>query len=114
MADLFRPKTKISWQVMDWVKLDFKDNSFDIVFDKGTQDAIICAKNADELFDTTMKEAHRVLKRMGYFFEITYAAPQQRMDMFRALGLNWRILNPITIENPRRKAWHWIYVFQKQ
>jgi ubiquinone/menaquinone biosynthesis C-methylase UbiE len=113
MSEQFRVKTKITWQTMDWVSLEFKDNSFDIVFDKGTQDAILCAKDAVDRVTKSMKEAHRVLKRAGYFFEITYAAPQQRMDMFRGLGLEWRILNPITIENPRRKAWHWIYCFQK-
>jgi ubiquinone/menaquinone biosynthesis C-methylase UbiE len=114
MSERFSLKTDITWVTMDWLNLEFEDCSFDIVFDKGTQDALLCAADAEDRFAKSMREAYRVLKKDGYFFEITYAAPPQRMDMFRGIGLEWRLLNPVTLENPRRKAWHWIYGFQKE
>lgn len=38
--EISRPKMK--WQVMSAMDLKFSDNSFDLIVDKGTVDALIC------------------------------------------------------------------------
>jgi hypothetical protein len=59
------------------------------------------------------KEVWRVLKADGFFFEITYGAPFLREVAFSSIGPEWRRLDPIRSENPRRHNYHWIYGFQK-
>jgi len=35
----------IKYSVMDATNMDYENNSFDVVIDKGTLDALICSKN---------------------------------------------------------------------
>ena len=41
-----RTRKKMAYSVMDVCDLQFKDDSFDIIIDKSTIDAILCGNNA--------------------------------------------------------------------
>ncbi|CAM9675207.1 unnamed protein product [Chrysoparadoxa australica] len=74
----------MSFQVMDARALSFKDDSFDIVIDKGTIDAMLCAQDEDDRavmlgFQNARhicKEAGRVLGAAGYFVLVSHAGPE--------------------------------------
>jgi ubiquinone/menaquinone biosynthesis C-methylase UbiE len=57
----------IRYLEMDVTHLLFDDETFDIVIDKGTLDAILTAHN-EESAQKTVKNAHRVLKTSKYSF----------------------------------------------
>ena len=74
-----RPLMK--WLTMDCTKMDeFSDNSFDIIIDKSTIDALLC--DHDTPFVTVAKslyEMQRVLKPSGYLITISFGPPEHRV-----------------------------------
>ncbi|RUS15305.1 S-adenosyl-L-methionine-dependent methyltransferase [Endogone sp. FLAS-F59071] len=72
-------RPEMQWVEMDIRDLKFDDNSFDIVIDKGTMDALMCDRgdvwSPDEELIRTVKEevdeVVRVLKPVGKFIYIT-------------------------------------------
>jgi ubiquinone/menaquinone biosynthesis C-methylase UbiE len=113
MAEAHKQAENVEWIVMDCTKMTFEDNSFDIAFDKGTIDALLCAESSATMIAAITKEVWRVLKADGLFFEITYGAPFLRNVAFASIGPEWKRLDPVRIENPRRHNDHWIYGFQE-
>ena len=51
---------------MDTMKMTFENETFDVVFDKGTLDAILCGVNSFENAAKMVNEVFRVLKPGGY------------------------------------------------
>ena len=80
-------KENLMWDTMDCTKMTYDDNYFDIVFDKGTLDALLCGD--DTLFFNAVKEVSRVLKNNGYFIVITYGKPEARLKKFKFCEANW-------------------------
>jgi ubiquinone/menaquinone biosynthesis C-methylase UbiE len=113
MARKCRTLENLHWHVMDCTALKFSTSSFDCVFDKGTCDALLCDTNGIELIRKTLAEAHRVLKPNHYFFEITYAQPEMRLELFKSYTIDWTMLPPVTLENKVRNVWNWVYIFRK-
>jgi ubiquinone/menaquinone biosynthesis C-methylase UbiE len=113
MARKCRSLKNLRWYVMDCTALTFAASSFDCVFDKGTCDAVLCDENGIELVGKTLKEAHRVLKPDHYFFEITYAKPEMRVELFSSYHIDWKMLTPVAVENKVRNVWNWVYIFKK-
>jgi len=50
----------------------FPEESFDVVIDKGTRDALRCNRRAGAFLDKMDTEIHRVLVKGGLFLEMTY------------------------------------------
>jgi len=71
-------KINETFQVMDACKMDFSNNIYDVVIDKGTIDALLCECN-DEILknglnpkvEQLLKESYRVLKPRGRMFLFT-------------------------------------------
>jgi SAM-dependent methyltransferase len=93
--------------------MPFEDNHFDIAFDKGTVDALMCDQQCLGSIGGTLKEVHRVLKPGGLFIEITYGWPSSRMWLWESFELDWVLHRPIRIRNEGQRGWSWIYVFEK-
>lgn len=66
---------------MDATNTTFEDNSFDVTLDKGTLDALMCAKNLEIPFNL-IREMYRVTKSQKYFVVITYGRPDERLKTF--------------------------------
>lgn len=111
MQQTYKKQRKLKWQVMDASALDFFDNSFDIVFDKGTIDAIICHPNGAEKVSQTLKEVFRVLKTNGKFVVITFESPAKRLKTLRLVKLNWNLLPPLNLHLSDEKNSTMIYVY---
>ena len=59
--------TVIVSKVMDARRLQFKDECFDVVIDKGLLDAMTCGESAKANIQQMLSEAHRVLKPNGTY-----------------------------------------------
>jgi SAM-dependent methyltransferase len=104
---------KLRWFTMDCTDMTFEDGIFDLVFDKGTLDALFCGDEAMEKVEQTLEEVYRVLRPNGLFFEITYGKPEFRFPIFRGNGRNWEIRDPMIVQDQERNMVHYVYVFQK-
>ena len=67
------------WLEMDATKMSFQNDTFDIVVDKGTLDALVCADDKSIPIDL-MKEMYRVCKPDGCMYLITHCSPELRRD----------------------------------
>lgn len=52
---------------MDCLNTDFKDDTFDVIIDKSTQDALYCGFNSHFNIITYMWEMRRILKPSGVY-----------------------------------------------
>ena len=77
--------------VEDIHHMSYPDESFDVVIDKGTLDAIICGDEATCFPDKVLLEVKRVLKKDGVYICITFGMPENRMDYFQKSPLKWKI-----------------------
>ena len=64
---------------MDALDLEYEDDSFDVVFDKSTLDAILCGKLSFLNSAMMLKEVQRVLKVEGLFISVSYGPPESRI-----------------------------------
>ena len=76
-----RPNMK--WDVMDCRDLKYNDESFDLIIDKSTIDALLCGDKAYLNVAIMMNECQRVLKTGGYYVAISYGVPENREVHFK-------------------------------
>jgi ubiquinone/menaquinone biosynthesis C-methylase UbiE len=57
----------------------FQENTFDLVIDKGTIDAIVCSENFEEDVAATLNEVARVLKSGGQYLVWSFGEPVRRI-----------------------------------
>lgn len=116
MSQLYKDEPKLIWEKMNCAKLSYKDNSFDLIFDKGTLDAIICHPNDFQRMEDTLKEVHRTLKPGGRFISITFGSPSRRLPFYTLVKLDWTLLPPFQMKHEDydvRDIHHFVYVFEK-
>jgi SAM-dependent methyltransferase len=113
MEERFDGIENLLWFVMDCTDMTFDDDLFDVCFDKGTIDALMCGDGSVEKVGLTLWEIYRVLRPGGLFLEITYGRPSSRISQFENYDIDWHLHKPIPIRNLERGGWHWIYVFEK-
>lgn len=68
------------YQVMDVTAMSYPDESFDMVLDKSTIDALLCSDSPMLLVAKMIWEVYRVLKKGGTYFVVSYGAPKSRME----------------------------------
>lgn len=78
---------------MDVHHMTYEDESFDVVLDKGTLDAIICGDESSSNPDQALLEVNRVLKKNGVFICISYGMPEYRLDYFQSSSLKWKVVH---------------------
>lgn len=92
----------------------FDDNSFDVVFDKGTMDCLMSSLPTSRNVPTMMLEILRVLKPNGLFIEVSYGTPKTRFSFFEDLKIHWIVSEPKKVQNPNEEDhFHYIYIAQK-
>mgnify|MGYP000426600450 CR=1 FL=1 len=74
----------MKWDVMDIRDMNlYYDESFDIVLDKGTIDAILCGKDPHLNNAMMLSECQRILKTGGAYVAISFGLPQNREFHFK-------------------------------
>jgi len=100
---------KVIYLEMDAAKLDFPDESFDAVIDKGTIDSQLCEKlTAKETIDAVVAETYRVLKPGGVFFIISFYKGFERMFLSKK-GYSWQVYQRMITDYP-----HYTYTVRKR
>ena len=73
-----------------------------------TFDAIFCCDNICSNILSSLSEIWRVLKNNGFFIEISFGRPKNRLNCFKKSDENWKFFDPIVIMNNA-----YFYVLQK-
>uniref|UniRef100_UPI00398E57E4 EEF1A lysine methyltransferase 4 n=1 Tax=Pristiophorus japonicus TaxID=55135 RepID=UPI00398E57E4 len=89
----------MEWKVMDAKALEFENESFDVVLEKGTLDAMMVdeknpwnvSQETAEIIDQVSKEISRVLRKGGRFISITFAQPHFRKQLYAKREYRWSI-----------------------
>lgn len=89
-------RTKMTWLVMNICELKFDPESFDVVIDKGTMDALLCGstsvwdppESVKKACNAEVSNVVRVLKSGGVFIYVTFGQPHFR-KMFLSRPDHW-------------------------
>jgi ubiquinone/menaquinone biosynthesis C-methylase UbiE len=99
MRSRYREMDRMEWLRMDVLKLDFPDNTFDIVIDKGTIDSLLCGSNSFHNVYMMNKQVSRVMKKGARLISITYGQPDTRIDHYRRKKLHFEVEHR-TVDKP--------------
>ena len=69
------------WQMMNVCALDYPDESFNAVVDKGTLDSVLCGEGSTANVAKMCMEISRVLKPNGVYFICSYGVPDNRLQV---------------------------------
>ena len=72
-------------------QMNYPSNSFDLVIDKSTVDAILCGDFAYMNVALALKEVQRVLKTDGVYMFISYGSPENRTFHFQRAHLKFNL-----------------------
>lgn len=88
MRERNKDRKEMTWEVEDALHMSYKDQSFDIVLDKSTLDAILCGEASFKNAARLLAESQRVLKAGGIYLCISYGRPETRVFHFRRRHLD--------------------------
>ncbi|KAL0234319.1 hypothetical protein PCE1_001355 [Barthelona sp. PCE] len=120
MQQKYADQPELTFQVMDTRRMTFDDESFDVVVDKATLDALLCGRESFDNAYLMNKEVQRVLKPGGVFICISYGTPDSRLDHFSRHGLNWTtetktIPKALATDDPSNpSSYFYVYVMRKR
>ena len=86
-----KDRPSLKWDVMDCRNLQYPQESFDLVIDKSTIDALLCGNSAYMNVALLLKEGQRVVKTGGYYVAISYGLPENREVHFLREHLNFEL-----------------------
>ena len=84
-------KTGLSWQQMNTTALEFPDEAFDAVIDKGTLDSILCGEGSTSNVGKALSEITRVLKPNGVLLMLSYGIPDNRLSYLDNDAYHWSV-----------------------
>ena len=99
MKSRYKDQEQMSWLKMDALKMEFADNSFDVVIDKGTVDSLLCGTNSFHNVYQMNKNVARVLRKGGRYIVVTYGQPDTRIDHYRRKKLHFDVEHK-TVDKP--------------
>ncbi|TQE03580.1 hypothetical protein C1H46_010895 [Malus baccata] len=95
ISDMLRRNARIrpgmKWQVMDVTAMQFEDESFDVVVDKGGLDALMDPEFGVQMGNQYLQEVNRVLKFGGKFICFTWAWSDVLGSLFSTFRLGWKM-----------------------
>ncbi|EGG15658.1 hypothetical protein DFA_10500 [Cavenderia fasciculata] len=115
MIERTKGRVGLEYLTMDGRNMEFPNEYFDSIFDKGTIDAVMCSDSDNQNAVKMVAEVARVLKPGGYFVVMTYGAPEGRMPLFQVADYNWSIEMRMlgTHENAQMNECHYAYILKK-
>ncbi|EGR34600.1 protein kinase domain protein [Ichthyophthirius multifiliis] len=104
---------------MDVKQMEFQQNSFDFVIDKGTLDCILCGESSTINSSKVLSEIYRVLNNKGVYFLISYGLPENRKNILQKPEFQWHVTE-YQIPKPTKAItedssdkFHYVYICQK-
>ena len=126
MQEKYRDKSSMRFMHMDAKKLEFEEQTFDAIIDKGTLDSVLCGENSTAFTQKVISEANRVLAPGGVYIVVTYGQPPHRYPYLDKPEFNWEITvhqvpkptiptNPtISTDDRDQPNVHYLYVCKKK
>eukprot|EP01119_Soliformovum_irregulare_P019546 TRINITY_DN6213_c0_g1_i2.p1 TRINITY_DN6213_c0_g1~~TRINITY_DN6213_c0_g1_i2.p1 ORF type:complete len:178 (-),score=40.69 TRINITY_DN6213_c0_g1_i2:66-599(-) len=105
MRNKWKHLSNVQYLQMDVRKLTFPSDWFDVIFDKGTLDAVVFGDGKEEEGHRMMHEMIRVLKLEGLYVLVSSSDSSKRLPFFE--GLPWMLVHSSFIKE------RFLYVFQK-
>ena len=105
----------LHFDVMDASDMAYKDESFDLIIDKSTIDALLCGDHCFMLVAKMLKEISRVLKTGGYYIIISYGNPETRMVHLERdhLAFEIQIYTIKRQDDDEQEKTHYVYICKK-
>ena len=101
---------------------DFKDEEFNLVFDKALLDSVLCGENALDSIKIMIKEIYRVLVDEGYYIIVSNSDESTRKELFDEKMWEYKyceigkpskiIVFDEKVKDP--KNYHYIYILKKK
>ena len=117
MKNRNKDRTGMTYEVMDARDIKYEDNTFDLVVDKSTIDALLCGDDAFINVAKMIKEVQRVLKVGGYYMIISYGVPNYRVlhlkRKFEKFKVEIMKIEKDFVEEEEYDKYHYIYLCQK-
>ncbi|XP_041006981.1 eEF1A lysine and N-terminal methyltransferase isoform X2 [Juglans microcarpa x Juglans regia] len=85
-----RERPGMLWRVMDMTNMQFMDETFDAVLDKGGLDALMEPEHGPKLGNQYLSEVKRILKSGGKFICLTLAESHVLGLLFSKLRFGWK------------------------
>ncbi|KAJ4790958.1 Methyltransferase-like protein 13 [Rhynchospora pubera] len=99
-----RSRPEMKWRIMDITNLQFSDEVFDIVLDKGGLDALMEPEVGTTLGSKYLKEVKRVLKNGGKFICLTLAESHVLGLLFPEFRFGWEMTIQAIPNKPSSKS----------
>ena len=114
MYSKFNSEKSILWEIQDVTKLSEKSNTFDLIFEKATIDALMCSDISSRLVSKMLSEVYRVLQNGGVFISVSNGSEDLRRSYFEAMSFDQSTLTVFTIDKlPIPGSYYYVYVFEK-
>lgn len=84
-------KAGLTWKHMDCTSLDFADETYDAVVDKGTMDSLLCGEGSTSNVNKMCSEVSRCMKANGVFVIISYGIPDNRLSYLENSDYQWTV-----------------------
>ncbi|XP_022146935.1 methyltransferase-like protein 13 [Momordica charantia] len=98
-----RQRPDMRWRVMDMTTMQFMDNTFDAVVDKGGLDALMEPEVGTKLGSQYLSEVKRVLKPGGKFICLTLAEAHVLGLLFPKFRFGWKMSIHVIPQKPPSK-----------
>jgi ubiquinone/menaquinone biosynthesis C-methylase UbiE len=110
-----KDKKGLHYDVMDVCDMAYKDETFDLIVDKSTIDALLCGDHSFMVVAKMLKEISRVLKTGGYYVIISYGQPENRMIHLERdhLAFEIQIFTIKRQEEDEQEKIHYVYICKK-
>lgn len=112
MKNVYKSENRLEWVIGDCRQMDFLDNSFDFIIDKGTMDAILCAYDGGRNAKSMFQEIYRVLKPGSQFMEIATSDKDKITKYLRKIKVNWILQELVTIDDSSNSIY--VFILEKQ
>mmetsp|Transcript_25332 Transcript_25332/g.45026 ORF Transcript_25332/g.45026 Transcript_25332/m.45026 type:complete len:209 (+) Transcript_25332:207-833(+) len=121
----YRKKKGMQFIKMDAKNMDFKDNTYDLIVDKGLSDCLLCGDDGEDDISTSLSEISRVLAPGGVYICVSFGDPDSREDYFSSKGFHWEVSRPVSVPKPAISSQqkqsnhdandqvHWCYIAKK-
>ena len=115
MKNRNKDRKGLHFDVMDVCDMAYKDETFDLVIDKSTIDALLCGDHSFMIVAKMLKEISRVLKTGGYYIIISYGTPENRMIHLERdhLAFEIQIYTVKREEEDEQEKIHYVYICKK-
>lgn len=90
MVEKYKDKEGLKWTEMNVTDMQFSENTFDVVIDKGCMDSILCGEGSTNNVGKMCSEVSRVLKEKGIYIVVTYGIPENRLSYLEKDDYRWK------------------------